>query len=68
MTYLESENKIKNLLDKGFLNRLLEIGKLYGWRGDYEEIWKFIEELHKLYGIEKVDANPYELTPENEPE
>jgi hypothetical protein len=61
MTYTEAENKIKELLDKDFLEKLLEIGKLYGWRGDYVEIGYFIEQLHRYHGFENIDAVPYDL-------
>jgi hypothetical protein len=61
MTYTEAETKIKELLDKEFLDKLLEIGKLYGWSGDYVEIGSFIEELHRLGGIDNVDTEPYQL-------
>lgn len=60
MTFDESEDKIKKLLDKEFLDKLLEIGKLYGWNGDYIEISSFIEDLHEYHGIKKVDTEPYE--------
>lgn len=55
----EEDKKIKELLDDDFLAKLLEIGKLYGWRGDYVEIGSFIEALHQLHGIENIDATPY---------
>lgn len=61
MTYTEAENKIKELLDNEFLDKLLEIGKLYGWSGDYVEIGSFIEQLHMYHGIENVDTKPYDL-------
>jgi hypothetical protein len=54
------EDKIKALLNREFLDKLLEIGKLYGWSGDYHEISEFIKHLHKLYGIDEVDTEPYE--------
>jgi hypothetical protein len=53
------EEKIKKLLNKEFLDNLLEIGKLYGWTGDYYEISEFIERLHNIYGIKNVDTEPY---------
>ena len=61
MTFDESEDKIKELLDKEFLDKLLEIGKLFGWSGDYIEISNFIEELHRYHGINKVDTEPYDI-------
>lgn len=62
MTYEESVNKIKDLLDKEFLDKLVEIGKLYGWKGDYHEIVDFIEELHNYHGIGVGDMEPYKIT------
>ena len=64
MTYTEAENKIKELLDKEFLDKLLEIGKLYGWSGDYVEIGYFIEKLHRYHGVENIDTIPYDLNGE----
>jgi hypothetical protein len=58
-TYVEAENKIKQLLDKDFLDKLLEVGKLYGWSGDYHEIGSFIKELYRYHGIDNVDIEPY---------
>ncbi len=61
MTYSEAENKIKELLDKEFLDRLAEIGRLYGWSGDYCEIRSFIKELHRYHGIDQGDSECYDL-------
>ncbi len=61
MTYLEAENRIKDLVDEGFLDKLAEIGRLYGWQGDYVEIKEFINTLHLHYGINDVDLEPYNL-------
>jgi hypothetical protein len=60
MSIEESEEKIKKLLDKDFLDKLLEIGRLYGWLGDYCEIGSFIQTLHIYHGIEDVNTEPYE--------
>ena len=63
MTHEEADEKIINLLDDEFLNKLLEVGKLYGWSGDYVEIGNFIEELHRKKGITipNEDLQCYEL-------
>lgn len=60
MTHTEAEEKIKEIIDIEFLNKLAEVGRLYGWRGDYVEIGGFIEELHREKGI-VVNTEPYEL-------
>lgn len=64
MTYSERDEKLKELIDIEFLNKLLEIGKLYGWSGDYHEIGEFIINLHKYKNIDisDNDIEPYELT------
>lgn len=61
MTYNEADVKIRELINDEFLATLLEVGKLYGWTGDYVEIGQFIENLHAEHGIEGVDVQPYEL-------
>lgn len=61
MTYSEASKRINELLDKEFLAKLVEVGKLYGWSGDYAEISGFIRELHGYVGIENVDTEPYGL-------
>jgi len=61
MTQEEADLKIKSLLNHDFLDRLLEIGKLYGWSGDYVEIADFIKALHRLYGLQNVDLEPYQI-------
>jgi hypothetical protein len=58
--WVNMDDKIKSLLNQEFLDNLAEIGRLYGWHGDYAEIGAFIEHLHKIYGIEKIDIKPYE--------
>jgi len=62
MTYKEAENKIKELADKKFLIKLTEIGRLYGWSGDYVEIGRFIEAIHCYAEVEVPIIEPYELT------
>jgi len=62
MTEKEREERLVALLDDKFLNRLREVGKLYGWRGDYAEIGEFITELHKIKGITGVDITPYNIS------
>ena len=54
--------KIVQLLDNEFLNKLVEIGRIYGWSGDYTEIGKFILYLHQIAGINisHKDIEPYE--------
>ena len=61
MTYSEADEKIKTILDKDFLDKLVELGKLYGWSGDYEEIYSFIEDLYEHTDLELPDLTPYEL-------
>lgn len=51
MTYTEAENKIKKLLDDEFLSKLLEIGKLYGWNGDYVEIGALLKNYTIIMGL-----------------
>jgi len=62
MTYTEAENKIKELVDKEFLIKLTEIGRLYGWAGDYVEIGSFIKTLHRYAEVEVPITEPYDLT------
>lgn len=50
MTEKEIDGKLDSLLDKDFLDRLVEVAKLYGHRGDVYEIIQFVEDLH--YRIE----------------
>ena len=50
--YPDNEEKIQELLDKDFLERLLLIARLYGWQADYYEIINFIEDLYNLKGME----------------
>ena len=61
MTTKEAEDKIRGLLDDDFLSRLLEIGRLYGWKGDYIEIASFIEDLHRFHEIDKIDTTIYDV-------
>lgn len=61
MTHSEADQKIKELIDIDFLNTLAEVGRLYGWSGDYVEIGQFIEDLHQAIGVENVNTEPYEL-------
>ena len=61
MTKEEARSKLNDLLDKSFLNKLAEIGKLYGWNGDYCELREFIENLHIEHGAEIPDLEPYEI-------
>jgi hypothetical protein len=62
MTEKEREERLVVLLDDKFLNSLREVGKLYGWRGDYAEIGEFISELHKIKGIINIDTTPYNIS------
>lgn len=62
MTYDEADQRIKELVDEEFLIKLTEIGRCYGWSGDYVEIGQFIEELWRDFGKEPPDVSPYELT------
>jgi len=59
----EDNKKIKELLDVEFLKKLTEIGKIYGWQGDYYEIGNFIIELHKIVGIDisHKEIKPYKI-------
>ena len=59
MTYEEANKKMKELLDQPFLDKLAEIGRLYGWSGDYHEIGDFIENLHYMKNVEEVNLDPY---------
>lgn len=58
----DKEVKIDILLDEDFLKRLAEIGRLYGWSGDYCEIGDFIMELHRIGGVDisHEDIMPYD--------
>jgi hypothetical protein len=62
MTYEQAEEKIKQLADKEFLAKLVEIAKLYGWHGDYIEIGEFVSELHRYGEMPVPDLEPYRLT------
>lgn len=61
-TYLEADEKVKSLLTQEFLETLTEIAKIYGWSGDYSEIYSFIEWLYKFTNLPLPDLNPYDLT------
>ena len=58
----KEDEKIGRLLDYEFLNKLVEIARIYGWSGDYMEIGEFIMYLHKIAGIKIThkDIEPYE--------
>jgi len=61
MTYTEAHTKTRELLDEGFLNKLVELARLYGWSGDYIEIDYFIRELYGYTELPLPDLTPYEL-------
>jgi len=58
----KTDQKIKKLLDKEFLDKLKEVGKLYGWTGDYCEIGNFIIDIHKIGEVEisHKELEPYD--------
>ena len=58
----EIESKLKSILSKEFLSNLVEVGRLYGWSGDYCEIGDFIMQLHNIKGIDikQEDIKPYD--------
>ena len=56
----EIKERLESILDLKFLNKLKEVGKLYGWSGDYCEIGAFIIELHN---IKNVDINQKDIEP-----
>lgn len=58
----KEDEKIGKLLDDEFLEKLVEIARIYGWSGDYIEIGQFIIYLHKIAGINisHKDIEPYE--------
>lgn len=61
MTQEDIDLKLKSLLDKDFLAKLTEVAKLYGWAGDYSEIWDFVADLHEKIDLEiPEDREPYE--------
>lgn len=62
MTYNEADAKIKAIVDKPFLDKLSEVAKLYGWRGDYIEVGTFVQNLYEELNLEAPDLQPYELT------
>jgi hypothetical protein len=61
MTYTEANKKMKELADDSFLEKLVEISKLYGWTGDYIEIGSFVEELFAIAGKIVPNLEPYIL-------
>ena len=63
ITVKEQEEKFNELLDAEFLAKLKEVGRLYGWDGDYVEIGGFIMALHLKRNIELTneDIEPYEI-------
>lgn len=54
MSYLKSK------LTPEFLETLKEVGKLYGWSGDYIEVRQFIEHCFDVAGKYAGDLEPYE--------
>ena len=61
MTELIKKEQLEKLVTTEFLITLLEVSKLYGWDGDYFEISNFVEELHKIKGIENGIVEPYKI-------
>lgn len=51
MEHQEKQEKLQEIVDQEFLTKLIEVGKIYGHAGDYEEIIQFIMYLHKAKGI-----------------
>jgi hypothetical protein len=57
-----NEEKMKALVDDQFLTNLVELGRLYGWSGDYYEVAEFIMKLHEINGTEITheEMEPYD--------
>ena len=62
MTQEDIDNKLKELVTPEFLSTLTEVSKLYGWSGDFIEIFNFVEDLHSIKGIKIDSYEPYETT------
>ena len=62
MTQEDIDNKLKELVTPEFLSTLTEVSKLYGWSGDFIEIFNFVEDLHSIKGINIDSYEPYETT------
>lgn len=60
MTQKEIDQKLVDLIDEPFLNKLAEVAKLYGWSGDYTEIGGFVACLFELKKLQPPDLEPYE--------
>jgi hypothetical protein len=55
------ETALKPRLTGEFLSLLTEAARTYGWTGDYEEIYRFVEWAYGLAEIEKpTDLEPFE--------
>ncbi len=61
LTDAERNKRLIDLLDEEFLKKLLEVGKLYGWQGDYHEIGCFIESLHSMKNMSPPNIDPYDI-------
>ena len=61
MTEKESEQKYKEICTPEFLEKLVEISRMYGWEGDYIEIQVFVEDMHRYGGVELPILEPYEI-------
>lgn len=61
MTNEERDARLKLLCSEIFLHKLAEVAKLYGWDGDYQEIWKFLDYLFKMQDLPVPDLEPYKI-------
>lgn len=61
MNIQTQEEQLQQLVTPEFLATLLEVSKLYGWKGDYFEISNFVKDLHDIKGIEIINNEPYKI-------
>jgi hypothetical protein len=48
MTEKEQEDKLKELVDEPFVNKLAEVARLIGWGcGDYTEVAGFVQQVNR---------------------
>ena len=61
-TYEERDNKIKEIADKEFLDKLIEVAKLTGWSNDYYEVSAFVGEVYTIAtGAMFPITDPYDV-------
>lgn len=58
---IDKDSKLVSLLDNDFLTKLNEVGKLYGWCGDYFEIAEFVKAMYDRAGQPEPDTEAYEI-------